>query len=255
MTPYVNAAHAMTVRGLAERTKECYTDAVARMARHYHRSPDLLSPPEIEAYLCTWSGPQLSYSSVNHAASASRFLFETVLGRASDIVHLRPPMARVQNSPLLPRVPPVSCSRSVYRTVLQTIYAAGLRISEACALRVDDIDSAPDRMRGSRRRCRPLQHPQSKPDGVAAPIQPNLSPSATQVAGCLRNTYVNIEAVHAPTKRSTCAASSPPPLSFSCWTCTPSPPLGPRPHQHHQPLSAPHQPAVQTTQNVGPSPT
>ena len=25
---------AMTVRGLAERTKECYTDAVARLARH-----------------------------------------------------------------------------------------------------------------------------------------------------------------------------------------------------------------------------
>ncbi|WP_413889020.1 tyrosine-type recombinase/integrase [Candidatus Aalborgicola defluviihabitans] len=38
------------------------------------------------------------------------------------------------------------CSHPVYRTVLQTIYAAGLRISEACALRVDDIDSAPDRM-------------------------------------------------------------------------------------------------------------
>ena len=30
-----------------------------------------------------------------HAASASRFLFETVLGRPSDVAHLRPPMARV----------------------------------------------------------------------------------------------------------------------------------------------------------------
>ncbi len=42
---------AMTVRGLAPRTQECYTDALARMARHYHRCPDLLSPPEVEAWL------------------------------------------------------------------------------------------------------------------------------------------------------------------------------------------------------------
>jgi integrase/recombinase XerD len=30
--------------------------------------------------------------------------------------------------------------------LLQTIYATGLRVSEACALKVSDIDSAPDRM-------------------------------------------------------------------------------------------------------------
>jgi site-specific recombinase XerD len=29
---------------------------------------------------------------------------------------------------------------------LQTLYATGLRVSEVCALRVSDIDSAPDRM-------------------------------------------------------------------------------------------------------------
>jgi site-specific recombinase XerD len=144
---------AMTVRGLAERTKECYVEAVARLARHYHRSPDLLNPAEVEAYLLHLvKDRKLSYSSVNHAASASRFLFETVLGRPTDIAHLRPPMAKMpQKQPeLLAREEIVrlffSCSHPVYRTVLQTVYAAGLRISEACALRVGDIDSAPDRM-------------------------------------------------------------------------------------------------------------
>jgi site-specific recombinase XerD len=144
---------AMTVRGLAERTKECYIEAVARLARHYHRSPDLLNPAEVEAYLLHLvKDRKLSYSSVNHAASASRFLFETVLGRPTDIAHLRPPMAKMpQKQPeLLAREEIArlffSCSHPVYRTVLQTVYAAGLRISEACALRVGDIDSAPDRM-------------------------------------------------------------------------------------------------------------
>ena len=32
------------------------------------------------------------------------------------------------------------------RTVLMTTYAAGLRVSELCALQVADIESAPDRM-------------------------------------------------------------------------------------------------------------
>ncbi|MBM3364035.1 MAG: hypothetical protein FJY42_15555 [Betaproteobacteria bacterium] len=87
---------AMTVRGLSERTKECYVDAVARLARYYHRSPELLSAPEIEAYLLHLvKDRKLSYSSVNHVSSASRFLFEKVLGRPADMAHLRPPMARV----------------------------------------------------------------------------------------------------------------------------------------------------------------
>lgn len=143
---------AMTVRGLAERTQECYAEAVSRMARHYRRSPELLSPQEVEAYLLHLvKDRKLSYSSVNHAASASRFLFETVLGRKTD-EHLRPPMAKVpQKQPQLLAREEIArlfacCSHPVYRMALQTLYATGLRVSEVCRLRVSDIDSAADRM-------------------------------------------------------------------------------------------------------------
>lgn len=143
---------AMTVRGLAERTQECYAEAVSRMARHYHRSPDLLSPGEVQAYLLHLvKDRKLSYSSVNHAASASRFLFETVLGRKTD-EHLRPPMAKVpQKQPQLLARQEIArlfacCAHPVYRMALQTIYATGLRVSEVGCLRVGDIDSASDRM-------------------------------------------------------------------------------------------------------------
>jgi len=142
---------AMTVRGLAERTQECYSGAIARMALHYHRSPDLLSAAEIEAYLLYLvKDRKLSYSSVNHVASASRFLFETVLLRKDDCV--RPPMARVpQRQPHLLSREEISrlfacCAQPACRMALQTIYASGLRVSEVCALRVGDIDSAADRM-------------------------------------------------------------------------------------------------------------
>lgn len=143
---------AMLVRGLSTRTQECYVDAVARLARHYHRSPDLLSAGEVEAYMLHLvKDRKLSYSSVNHAASASRFLFEKVLGRSTDAA-LRPPMAKVpQKQPELLSREQIAklfacCAHPVHRMALQTIYATGLRISEVCVLKVNDIDSATDRM-------------------------------------------------------------------------------------------------------------
>ena len=143
---------AMLVRGLSVRTQECYVEAVARMARHYHKSPALLSPAQVEAYMLHLvKDRKLSYSSVNHAASASRFLFEKVLGRSTEAA-LRPPMAKVpQKQPELLSREQIAqlfacCTHPVHRMALQTIYATGLRVSEVCALRVSDIDSAPDRM-------------------------------------------------------------------------------------------------------------
>ena len=142
---------AMVTRGFATRTQESYVDAISRMARHYHRSPALLSKDEVSAYLLDMvSTRHLSYSSVNHAASASRFLLEKVLGRKAD--GLRPPMARVPHKQphLLARVEIARllacCAHPIHRMVLHTIYATGLRISEACCLTVHDIDSAADRM-------------------------------------------------------------------------------------------------------------
>lgn len=143
---------AMVVRGLSVRTQECYVEAVARMARHYHMSPDLLSPAQVEAYMLHLvKDRKLSYSSVNHAASASRFLFEKVLGRSTEAA-LRPPMAKApQKQPELLAREQIAqlfayCAHPVHRMALQTIYATGLRVSEVCVLKVHDIDSAGDRM-------------------------------------------------------------------------------------------------------------
>ncbi len=38
---------ALILRGMAARTQESYIDAVARLARHYKRSPDALSAEEV----------------------------------------------------------------------------------------------------------------------------------------------------------------------------------------------------------------
>lgn len=91
---------AMIVRGLSERTQECYVEAVARMARYFNRSPELLSSAEIEAYfLHLIKDRHLSYSSVNHAASACRFLLEKVLGRKIEDTCAHPWPGYLSNSP------------------------------------------------------------------------------------------------------------------------------------------------------------
>ena len=142
---------AMLQRGFAQRTQGSYVEAIGRMARHYRSDPAQLTPEQVSAYLLHMVKERhLSFSTVNQAASACRFLYERVLGRSSE--GLRPPMARVpQKQPHLLSREEIArlfacCAHPPYRLCLQTMYATGLRVSEACALTVRDIDSAPDRM-------------------------------------------------------------------------------------------------------------
>ena len=118
---------AMTLRGLAQRTQECYVQAIARMALHYGRSPQVLNVQEVQAYLLHLVRQhKLSYSSLNQVACASRFLFATVLGRTDEAA--RVPMARApQKQPQLLARQEIarlldSCQHPQHRTVLQTLY-------------------------------------------------------------------------------------------------------------------------------------
>jgi site-specific recombinase XerD len=143
--------NAMLLRGFAERTRESYLYWVRALAKHYRRSPDQLDGAAIESFLLHLiTEKKLAYASVNQAACAFRFFFEKVLRRPQ--AHLDIPMAKVPK-----RLPTVlsreevsrllaHCKTLRDRTLLETLYAAGLRLSEVCALELSDIESAPDRM-------------------------------------------------------------------------------------------------------------
>lgn len=142
---------AMVQRGFAQRTQETYIGAIWRMAKHYRRDPATYTPEEVQAYLLHMvKERKLSYSSMNQAACAAQFLFQTVLGHGRDQFHI--PFAKVpaKQPELLAREEITrlftACTHPARRMLLQTIYATGLRVSEACLLKVSDIDSAPDRM-------------------------------------------------------------------------------------------------------------
>ena len=142
---------AMILRGFAARTQESYLAAVKALAKHYRHSPDLLTAEEVEAYhLHLIVERKLAYSSVNLSASACRFLFDKVLKRPQARFDI--PMAKVPKSlPCVLSRDEVSrllaaASNPRVRALLMVTYAAGLRVTEVCALQLADIESAPDRM-------------------------------------------------------------------------------------------------------------
>jgi site-specific recombinase XerD len=143
--------NAMRLRGFAVRTQEAYCAAVAALARHYHCSPDRLSAEQLQGYLLHLiTEKKQAYASVNQASCAFRFLYGTVLRWPE--VRLDIPMAKVPK-----RLPQILSREEVARviqagaslrarTLLATTYAAGLRVTEVCALQLTDIESASDRM-------------------------------------------------------------------------------------------------------------
>jgi site-specific recombinase XerD len=142
---------AMVLRGFAARTKETYLACVAGLAKYYRRSPDTLDAAAIQTYLLHLiTEKKLAYASVNQAACAIRFLFGEVLKQPAIWIDI--PMAKVpKRLPLILSRDEITrlfahCRTLRDRTLLETVYAGGLRLSEVCALQLADIESAPDRM-------------------------------------------------------------------------------------------------------------
>ena len=137
----------MTVRGLAENTKLSYLRSVTGLARHYRRSPDQITAPEVQDYLLFLHQKRgLSWKSCNCVRHGVRFLFRITLGVPDP--HFYVPGAKtpstlpeILNHDELVRLFTVTTNPK-HRALLMTAYAAGLRASELGRLRVTDIDSA-----------------------------------------------------------------------------------------------------------------
>src|SRR3989442_2755624 len=139
----------MALRGFSPRTHESYIAAVVRLAKHYHRSPDQITNEEVQTYLAHLiQERKLSWSTCSQAAHAFRFLYHVTLGHPRTDFHVPAPKQPQKLPEILSReevwrllaAPP----HPRHRLLLTTVYAAGLRVSEAIALKVSDIDA--DRM-------------------------------------------------------------------------------------------------------------
>jgi integrase/recombinase XerD len=139
----------LRIRNYSAKTIDTYVRCVARYARHFGKSPDLLGPCDIRAYqLHLIQGKRASWSTFNQAVCALRFFYQVTLGQEWVVEHIPFPRKEKRLPVVLSVGQLESFLRSVgnlkYRTVLMTMYSCGLRVSEAVNLRVGDIDS--DRM-------------------------------------------------------------------------------------------------------------
>jgi len=136
----------LRIRNYAERTQRTYIDAVARFAQHFGKSPDLLGPEDVRTYqVHLVQDKGASWTMLNQAVCALRFLYGTTLGKDWTIRHI--PYARPATT-----LPVVLSQGEVLRlfeklanikhvSMLLLAYSGGLRVSEVANLRVADIDS------------------------------------------------------------------------------------------------------------------
>jgi len=137
----------LRIRRYSPRTIEIYIECVRRFAEHFRQSPEALGIEQIRAYqLHLVNRRKVSWSAFNQSVSALRFVYGVTLGRPQVIERIPYP----KQATTLPVVLSVEEVRRLlaavrnlkYRTVLMTLYGAGLRLGEALALLPADIDSA-----------------------------------------------------------------------------------------------------------------
>ena len=137
----------MIVRGMADRTRETYLAAVTGLAKFYRRSPDRISDEEVQAYLLYLIRERhRSWNTCHIVVHGLRFLYHTTLKRDRTSFTI-PSMRQAGKLPVLLSREDVQrliahAANLKHRTMLQTTYAAGLRLNEVIHLRVTDIDSA-----------------------------------------------------------------------------------------------------------------
>ena len=69
----------MRIRNYSPRTIEAYVAGVARFAKHFGRSPELLGPEEVRAFQLHLLEHKTSWSQFNQVVCALRFLYRVSL--------------------------------------------------------------------------------------------------------------------------------------------------------------------------------
>ena len=146
MTPLRNKMiRELELHRKASGTVKQYVAAVAELAQHYQRSPDLISIEEVRDfihYLITQR--KIAFSTCNTRLAGIRFFFQQVLRRddfplrvpAKRSGRLPEPLSRTEIARLFE-----ATTNAKHRVLLMTTYGGGLRAKELVNLKLQDIHS------------------------------------------------------------------------------------------------------------------
>jgi integrase/recombinase XerD len=138
----------LRIRNYAPATQDMYIRRVRAMAEHFSRSPADLSREEVRDYLRLLSEQGASRSTFAQVVGALRFLYAITLDRPEMVPDLPYPREKRRHPVVLSAEEVVRLLNAMgnlkHRTVAMVLYGAGLRISEALALELRDIDGDRD---------------------------------------------------------------------------------------------------------------
>jgi site-specific recombinase XerD len=138
----------LILKGLAPSTRRNYLLYCRKFAAFYWRSPAEMGEEEIRHFLLHQiQVVQVSYDTYRQILAALKFLYTVTLQQPWTVIRLPFPKARPHPLPTLLNQQELvalfeAFRKPKYRALFMTCYAAGLRIKEACQLRVEDIDSS-----------------------------------------------------------------------------------------------------------------
>jgi len=145
----------LTLNRKAERTVHCYVSFIHSLAKHYHRSPELLSHEEIAHWLYHLIAERKQApSTINLAINSVRSFYGKMLQQ--DIEPLLHRTKRPRRPARVPRLYSMGEVEKLLtvgtegnlraRAFLSCVYGGGLRLSEATHIQIKDLDGARHRL-------------------------------------------------------------------------------------------------------------
>ena len=132
-------------RNYSQATARTYIAAIRQFAAHFHRSPDQLGAIEIREYQLHLYQRKWNPQTIRTQTAALRFFFRKVLHQRLTADDLPLPKLHRRQIPIV--LSPDEVRRLIeaapnlrHRTILMTLYSTGMRRSELCHLRPEDID-------------------------------------------------------------------------------------------------------------------
>lgn len=140
---YTRHLRTLKLQGLSDKTIDCYSRAVRRVAHHHDCCPDRLTTEQLEVYFAALVESH-SWSTIKVDRNGLQFFWKHVLKRdwqwldivKAPAIHSLPDILTVAQVEQL-----IGATRKLrYRVFLLTTYSMGLRLGEALSLQVGDID-------------------------------------------------------------------------------------------------------------------
>ena len=139
----------MQLRNFSPGTQRGYLTSVSGLAKHYRRSPNTLSPEEMQDYIIyLLNVRKIAISSCQTIVTGLRFFYTVTLGQDKSSVSIPP----IKSARRLPEILSANELERMFAVVgnikhcmlLMTTYGGGLRVGEVTRLKATDIHS--DRM-------------------------------------------------------------------------------------------------------------